>query len=108
MKFKNTTQTQYATENANNLSYKHLTQLNRSWDKGTIAPQFARSEWFWCEWKIALNPPFLNGDSKQNQLLNSPLCKRGARGDSMNRDQSIETLQQKSQTTLPGTAQKYD
>ncbi len=75
MKFTNANFTLSATDLANHLSCKHLTQLNRSLAKGTIAPQFARSEWFWCEWRIPLNPPL-----KKGGLETIPLENGGAKG----------------------------
>ncbi len=80
MKFTNTNVTLSATDLANHLSCKHLTELNRSLAKGTIAPQFALSEWFWCEWGIPLNPPLKKGDFKRRTSYSIPPFAKGGQG----------------------------
>ena len=62
MKFTNAKFTLSATDLANHLSCKHLTEQNRVLDKGKIALQFALSERFTCEGGIPLNPPLKKGD----------------------------------------------
>ena len=61
-------------------------EINQALDRGKIAPQFALSEQFWCEWGIPLNPPLKKGDIFGDAILHRasysipPLCKRGAGG----------------------------
>ena len=63
MKFTNdATLTLAATDLANHLNCKHLTELNRALAKDKIAPEFALSERFWCEGGIPLNSPLKKGD----------------------------------------------